>query len=72
MPDNLDSVRVTERKGMFLSQVCKGYIFMYQIHSDGDDMNQSKECEQPNVCWSLFVRIGRVTHTIWRFHKFTE
>jgi hypothetical protein len=57
---------------MFLSKIKKGYTFLYRIHSDGDLRNESEYCVDPAICWSLFVKIGRVTHTIWKFHRFSQ
>ena len=29
------------------------------------------ECNDPRVCWSIWVKCGKRTEDIWRYHKFT-
>jgi hypothetical protein len=72
MPENMNSIRKVIYRGMFICSANKAYTFMYSIHSDGDKQNESEYCRNPKICWSLYVKMGRKTHTIWRFHKFSK
>ena len=61
LPENLNSVKIVKKQAIF---TVNRYHFYYQIHSDG----QSNQ----NVCWSLFVKIGKKIENIWRFHRFSD
>jgi hypothetical protein len=71
LPKNLDSVRIIERQGYFLPKSYKKYTFIYQVHSDGSPQANDSSNPQPNICWSLYAKLGRQTEMIWKFHRFS-
>ena len=71
LPDNLDSVKQIFKTVRFLPKKHKGYMFIIQVHSDGTDWANNSNNPNPNICWSLFAKLGRQTEMIWRFHRFS-
>ena len=69
LPTNLASTNVLVKQGCF---VAKGYCFFYQIHSDGTNFVNDPGNNQPNICWSLFARLGKQTEMVWKFHRFSN
>ena len=45
---------------------------MYAIHVDEGSKSHLDTCKKPKVCWSLYVKVGRVTQTIWKYHRFQD
>ena len=73
LPSDENAIKVTVKEGMFKSDVDKNYIFMYQIHTDGDPQNNYRFNRYPKVCWSMFVKPnGKKAEVIWKYHRFND
>ena len=42
------------------------------MNTDGRKDNYDPECENPRVCWSIWVKCGKRSEDIWRYHKFSQ
>ena len=38
----------------------------------GEDKILDPKCQDPQICWSLFVRVGKVNFPVWELHKFYD
>ena len=69
LPDDLELYTQVVKTGLFISH---NYVFKFQINTDGEQSNLDPLCVSPRVCWSIWVKCGKRTEDIWRYHKFSK